>query len=84
MNCTQVPQHVQTFIPRPPSPSKSIELRGFEAVISTNEAQIHSIAEINRLVQEEVRTLTNDFNYEKAKSAKGVEELTKLVAEAGL
>ena len=82
VSCTQVPQHLKTIIPRPPAASKSKEVADLEEIIKANETQIHSLAETNRLLQAEVRTLTNDFNNEKAKSAKGVEERTKLVAEA--
>ena len=45
-------------------------------------SSLHSLSETNRLLQEEVRNITEDLNNEKAKTSKGIEERTKLVAEA--
>ena len=82
ITCTKIPEHLKHIIPRPPAPSRSKELADLDAVIRAKEAQIHSLAETNRLLQEEVRNITEDFNNEKIKFSKGVEERTRLVAEA--
>ena len=82
ITCTKIPEHLNHIIPRPPAPSRSKELGDLDAVIRAKEAQIHSLSETNRLLQEEVRNITEDLNNEKAKTSKGIEERTKLVAEA--
>ena len=56
--CTQVPEHLNNVIPRPPAPVETQEISILRTTVKQTQLEVDTLAETNRLLQGKIKELT--------------------------
>ena len=81
IKCTQVPEHLNNVIPRPPPRTKSQEIAELEATVKSKETEVEVLAETNRILQGKIKQLSVQLDKTVSTLHKNKEDSTKLSKE---
>ena len=79
ISCTKVPDNLKNIIPTPPPPVMNKEADDLKQVIKSKEIELNSLSETNRILQEQIRKMTVQFEGLSAKFEKEENE-TKVLS----